>query len=163
MTLDEVLAREAIRDTMAKCAQAGDRLHAEDYAACYAEDGILQTGRVSGGHNLRLVGRPEILAWQKGLLGGDGKSSALARPGRVALTFVRHNLATSKIDITGFGTATARTYWHVITDIGPDHSGYYLDDFRKVDDEWLIAFRRARTDWASPDSLMVPPGSLEKR
>lgn len=162
MTPDELLAREAIRDTMAKCAQAGDRLRAEDYAACYAEDGILQTERTAGEYNLRLVGRAEILAWQRGLLGGDGKSSALAQPGKVALTFVRHNLATSKIDLTGPDSATVRTYWHVITNIGPDHSGYYLDNFRKLGDEWLIAFRRARTDWASPDSLMVPRGALEK-
>ena len=35
MTLDDLLAREAIRALMAKCAQAGDSLRAEEYAACF--------------------------------------------------------------------------------------------------------------------------------
>ena len=52
-------------------------------------------------------------------------------------------------------TAKARTYWVAYTSIGPDHCGYYLDDFRKVGDEWLIAHRRVRLDWESPDSLYM--------
>ena len=66
---------------------------------------------------------------------------------------MRHHLATSKIDLTGPDTANVRTYWVAWSDIGPDHSGYYLDTFRKVGEEWLIAHRVARVDWTSPDSL----------
>ena len=68
---------------------------------------------------------------------------------------MRHHLSTCKIDLTGPDTATARTYWVAWTDIGPDHNGYYLDDFRKVGDEWLIARRRVRRDWDAPGSLFV--------
>ena len=32
-------------------------------------------------------------------------------------------------------------------------AGYYLDSFRKVDGAWLIAHRRVREDWRSPQSL----------
>jgi len=66
---------------------------------------------------------------------------------------VRHHLSTSKIDLTGPDTAKARTYWVAWTDIGPDHAGYYLDTFRKVDGAWLIAHRRVRMDWEADASL----------
>jgi hypothetical protein len=47
-----------------------------------------------------------------------------------------------------------RTYWFVITAIGVDHSGYYDDRFAKVGGDWLLAYRRPRTLWTSPDSLL---------
>ena len=56
-------------------------------------------------------------------------------------------------ELTGPDSARARTYWVAWTDIGPDHDGYYLDSFRKVEDRWLIAHRRIREDWRSSDSL----------
>ncbi len=43
-----------------------------------------------------------------------------------------------------------------MTDIGPDHSGTYNDLFRKVGGQWLIAHRKIRVDWRSPDSLFPP-------
>lgn len=154
MTIDELLDREAIRDVMAKCTQAGDRLKAEDYASCFAEDGVVQSERAPGEFNMRHVGRAAILAWQKSKRGGEAKGTEVA--GNIPLTFARHNLSTSKIDLTGSDSATVRTYWIVFTDIGPDHSGYYLDDLRKIDGDWVIALRRVRTDWAAQDSLFVP-------
>jgi hypothetical protein len=68
---------------------------------------------------------------------------------------VRHHLSTSKIDLTEPDTALARTYWAAWTDIGPDHAGYYLDTFRKVGGEWLIAHRRIRLDWTAEGSLFA--------
>ncbi len=156
MTLDELLAREAIRALMAKCAQAGDSLRAEEYAACFTEDGILKTGAAGEGLGLNLASRAEIFAWQTEKR-APGKG--MGQSGPVALTFARHNLATCKIEITGPDSAQARTYWHVITDAGPDHSGVYRDTFRRVDGEWLIAERQVRTEWAAQNSLMVPPAS----
>ena len=155
MTLDELLAREAIRALLAKCTQAGDSLRAGEYASCFTEDGVLQTETEGGGLGLDLRSRAEILAWQTDKRKpGQGMGS-----GPVPLTFARHNLSTSKIEITGPDSAQARTYWHVNTDIGPDHSGVYRDMFRRVDREWLIGERRVKTEWAADNSLMVPPGS----
>jgi hypothetical protein len=147
MTLDDLLAREAIRDTMAKYNISGDRLKVDDYVACFTEDGIMESEFVPEDKAFRYSGKAEILAWQQRWLNrepGDAVHKA---------SFIRHHLSTSKIDITGPDTAKARTYWVAWTDIGPDHAGYYLDDFRKVGDEWLIAHRRVRLDWESPDSL----------
>jgi hypothetical protein len=98
----------------------------------------------------RYAGKAEILAWQRRWLDRDPNAPAIH-----GSRFIRHHLSTSKIDLTGPVTARARTYWVAWTDIGPDHAGYYLDDFRKVGDQWLIAHRRVRLDWESPDSLYM--------
>ena len=42
------------------------------------------------------------------------------------------------------------------TDIGLDHHGHYADRLAKVDGRWSIAHRRARIDWAAPNSLSGP-------
>jgi hypothetical protein len=148
MTIEELLAREAIRDTMAKYNTSGDRLKVADYVSCFTEDGIMESDGVPADKAFRYEGRAEIHAWQMRWL-----ERAADAPAIHSSRFIRHHLSTSKIDITGPDTARARTYWAAWTDIGPDHCGYYLDEFRKVGEEWLIAHRRVRLDWESPDSL----------
>ena len=150
MTLDEMLAREAIRDTMARYTMAGDKLKVDEYIACFTEDGVIQSERAPGDFLFRFAGREAIRQWQERWRSrGPGEAAVHAA------SFVRHNLTTCQIDLTGPETATARTYWTAWTDIGPDHSGIYLDDFRKVGDAWLIALRRVRRDWAADGSLFV--------
>ncbi len=148
MTLEELLAREAIRDTIAKYTTSGDRLKIDDYVSCFTEDGIMETDGVPEDRAFRYAGKAEILAWQKRWLERDDDAPEIH-----SARFIRHHMSTSKIDLTGPDTAKVRTYWVAWTDIGPDHAGYYLDDFRKVGDEWLIARRRVRLDWDSDGSL----------
>ncbi|MBV1916943.1 MAG: nuclear transport factor 2 family protein [Sphingomonadaceae bacterium] len=151
MTVDELLAREAIRDTLAKYNVSGDAMKTEDYAACFTRDGIIESMDREGGAGIHYEGRDAILAWQnawKNTPKGAETTTSVQRRAK----FVRHNLTTCKIDLTGPDTAKARTYWVVLTDVGPDHSGVYLDEFRKEDGQWLIAHRVVRTDWFSPDS-----------
>jgi SnoaL-like domain len=150
MTLDELLAREAIRDTMAKYNTSGDRLKAEDFAACFTADGIIESERVSGDEKFRYEGRAAIFEWQNRWRNREPGENVVHRA-----SFVRHHLTTCKIDMLGSDSARTRTYWTAWTDIGPDHAGYYLDDFRKEGDLWLIARRRIRMDWTSPDGLFA--------
>ena len=152
MTLEDLLAREAIRDTIAKYNVSGDRLKVDDYAACFTEDGVIQSERAPGDFIFRYEGREAIRAWQNRWLRREPGQDTVHKA-----SFVRHHLGTCKIDITGPDTATARTYWAAWTDIGPDHCGVYMDDFRKVDDQWLIARRRVKTEWNAPGSLFLAP------
>lgn len=145
MTLEDLLAREAIRDTMAKYNTAGDRLRIDDFVSCFTEDAVMESEHVPPDRLFRYEGRAAIRQWQERWLAGEG--------GTHGATFVRHHLSTSKIDLVGPGSATARTYWVAWTDIGPDHAGYYLDIFRKEGDQWLIAHRRVRMDWEAGNSL----------
>ena len=150
MNESELLAREGIRHTMASYTMAGDRLHVENFAAVFTDDAILETEGVPQRDAFRHVGRAAIHGWmnrwrERPREGGESVHQA---------SFVRHHLSTSLIEFLDQETARARTYWTAYTDIGPDHCGCYLDLFRKSGERWLIAHRRIRLDWRSPDSLM---------
>lgn len=145
MTVEDLLAREAIRDVMAKYTTSGDRLRVDDFVSCFTEDAVMESEHVPADRSFRYQGRAAIRAWQERWLAGEG--------GTHGATFVRHHLSTSKIDLAGADSATARTYWVAWTDIGPDHAGYYLDSFRRVGGQWLIAHRRVRMDWEADNSL----------
>jgi len=43
-----------------------------------------------------------------------------------------------------------------MTDVGPDHSGYYEDDFVIEDGRWVIAHRRVRVKWRAENSCLHP-------
>jgi 3-phenylpropionate/cinnamic acid dioxygenase small subunit len=150
MTLDELLARESIRQTMANYTLAGDRLRIDDFVAVFTDDAILESEGVPESDTFRYEGRESMRAW----FSRWSKPANAATPTHQA-TFVRHHLSTSQIELTGADTARARTYWTAYTDIGADHCGYYIDAYRKVDQQWLIAHRRIRLDWRSPQSLFT--------
>jgi len=145
MTVDELLAREAIRDTMARYTVAGDRLRVDDFVAVFTEDAVLASEGVEDSDVFRHEGRPAIRRWIAAWNnGGTGKS---------APAFVRHHLSTSLVELTSPQTAKARTYWVAYTNIGPDHCGQYLDVFRKTAGSWLLAERKVRLDWRADNSL----------
>jgi hypothetical protein len=141
----ETNARAAIAETLATCAQAGDARKADAYAQCFTEDGILDLGE-------RIVGREAIRRWMSA-------PSVIPQPKGSSPGFVSHHLTTCHIELTSAHAAKVRTYWLVITAIGLDHSGYYDDRFLEVDCVWLIAYRKPRTLWTSPQSLLVRPQS----
>lgn len=150
MTLEEMLAREAIRQTMAAYTVAGDRLHEDDFIAVFTEDAVLESEGVPDSDLFRYEGREAIRQW---ISRWRNPPEGVTRTHQA--TFVRHHLATCHIELTGPDSAKARTYWVAWTDIGPDHAGYYLDSFRKSDDRWLIVHRRIRRDWQSDASLFT--------
>ncbi len=140
MTDEQVKARAIIQQRLAACTQAGDARKADDYAACFTEDGVLQL-------DAAIEGREAIRQWM-------AAPSPIPQPKSGVPGFVSHHLTTCRIDFTGEATATARTYWLVTSAAGLDHNGYYVDDLRKVGEDWLIAHRRPRTLWTSPDSMI---------
>lgn len=139
MTLDELLAREGVRHTMATYNVTGDGNDADGFAGVFTEDGVLESG------TFRFEGREAI------------RQSKLDRIKAGHAPFVRHNVTTSRIEITGADTATAKTYFVVFTDVGPDHAGYYADSWRKVGEAWLIAHRKVHLDWMSEASRFRRP------
>jgi hypothetical protein len=148
MTIEELLAREAIRKTIAAYTVAGDSLRTDAFAALFTPDAILETDGVAPEDHFRHEGQAQIRDWMDGW-----RSRAQSGEGTHQSAFVRHHLSTCHIEMTGQDTARARTYWVAWTESGPDHCGYYLDQFRKSGDVWLIAHRRIREDWRSPQSL----------
>jgi 3-phenylpropionate/cinnamic acid dioxygenase small subunit len=147
MTLDELIGRECIRQTMARYNMAGDRLRSEDFIAVFTDDAVLETERVPESDAFRCEGRDAIREWFA-RWHSRAREAAAQRA-----TFIRHHLSTSQVEFSGPDTARARTYWMAYSDIGPDHCGYYVDVFRKTGEQWLIAHRRVRLDWRAPHSL----------
>jgi 3-phenylpropionate/cinnamic acid dioxygenase small subunit len=159
MTLDELLARESIRQTITNYNIAGDRLRVDDFVAVFTEDAIFEMDGVGDEPGLRNVGREVIRTWFLGW----GRGAKDANPVHQA-KFIRHHLSTCHIELTSPETAKTRTYWTAYTDIGADHGGFYVDQFRKTGDRWLIAHRHVRLDWSSPNSLYVSSlGNLRRR
>jgi len=148
MNIEEVLAREGIRKSLADYTMAGDRLKVDDFVSVFTEDAILESEGVPQQDSFRYVGGEEIRRW---LTRWQNKSGTELKAHEA--TFVRHHLTSCQIEITTAKAARARTYWIAYTDIGPDHSGYYVDEFSKVHGNWLIAHRRIRLDWQSEESL----------
>jgi SnoaL-like domain len=135
---DDSADRNAIRNLMARYSLASDCGRFEALADTFAEDGTLCfSGQAT-------TGRAAIVARlnQRG-------------PRNAALTFTRHHLTTSMIEVDG-EHATGKTYFQVLTNIGLDHCGVYLDQFIRRDGNWYFARREARADWQAPGSLYTP-------
>lgn len=135
---DDSADRNAIRNLMARYSLASDCGRFEALAETFAEDGTLCfSGQAT-------TGRAAIVARlnQRG-------------PRNPALTFTRHHLTTSLIEVEG-ERATGKTYFQVLTNIGLDHCGVYLDTFVSQDGNWSFARREARVDWQAPQSLYPP-------
>jgi hypothetical protein len=146
MTEHEYLARATIEQTLGACTQAGDARKAEAYAACFAEDGVLEL------RQQRIEGREAIRRWMQApsVIPQPGPGAERRSPG-----YVSHHLTTCRIELTSPSTATVRTYWLVTTAVGLDHNGYYDDRFVQVGADWLLAHRRPVTLWKSADSLVA--------
>jgi hypothetical protein len=144
MTQDELLAREAIRDVIARYNHAGDRGRLDELVRCFAEDGALE---LEGEAPLR--GRAAIHAHLSGVAARLAANTARAT--------LRHHVSSLRIEVQGAGAAEAWSYFSVFTEIGLDHWGRYGDRLVRRGDEWLFALRRVRVDGASPGSRMLEP------
>ena len=142
MDVDELCAREAIRDVIARYNHAGDRGRVADLARCLTPDGELVLD-----DDAPIVGRAAIVEY----LVGVGRRVA-ARSQRVQM---RHHVSSVAIDLQDRDHATAFSYWVVFTEIGVDHWGRYADRLVRDGDGWLLAHRRCRLDGWAPDSRVV--------
>lgn len=149
MTDEEWKARSGIEKTLAAIAHAGDSRKADAYAGCFTDEGVLD---LTHGGGVAIEGREAIRAWMNApspippatnVKNGD-------RPGG----FISHHITSCRIEVTGPGSAAARTYFLVTSPVGLDHNGYYDDRFRRVGDDWLLEHRKPRTLWFAPDSLV---------
>jgi hypothetical protein len=144
MDLQQFADREEIRDLMARYNIAGDRGQVDVLAATFAEEGVIEFGGAAMQGPAAIAAR---LGGRSDPAGGGGKSSAL--------TVIRHHLTTSEVVVDG-DSARARTYFHVLTDIGPDHHGVYVDRLVRTAAGWRFAHRQVRIDWQADDSLFQP-------
>jgi hypothetical protein len=143
----ELVAREQIRDTVARYNWSGDAGRLNALAETFCADGVLE---IRGLEPLR--GRREIVAFLSDVTG-----NVAIDPG--VKPVVRHSVANVLFASLTPDRAEVSSYFTVVTHIGLDHFGRYRDTLVPDGDMWLIKHRKVSTDWAAPNSIMArrPP------
>lgn len=146
MELWELVARERIRDTLARYNWSGDSLRLDELAQSFCEDGELE---LRGSDPVR--GRAAIVELLGGVVEAPNSTAQTAGVKRI----VRHNLTNIRFTEVRPDEARVSCYFTVFTEIGLDHYGRYRDVLVPVGDDWLIRHRFVSTDWSAPDSTMA--------
>jgi 3-phenylpropionate/cinnamic acid dioxygenase small subunit len=144
MELWELTARESIRDLVARYNANGDAGRFDQVVELFAEDARMEIG---DGLPPR-VGREEIRTIFTGVR--DGAASG-DHP-----VYLRHCTSTLQIDLVDEETATSRCYFFVLTAVGLDHWGRYVDGYTRSGGVWRFSHRRVTTDGHSPESRFRP-------
>jgi hypothetical protein len=140
MTLDDLLAREGIRDLVARYNSYSDTGRFDPLWELFADDAVMETG--NAGEELTTY---EGIDGIKQIFTGaqDRVQEQLATSGP---TYVRHFTSTHQIDLVDPDHATGRCYFAVIIDDGLDHWGRYVDRYVRIDDRWRFEHRRVTVD-----------------
>ncbi len=144
MDVWELIAREQIRDTIARYNHAGDAGHFDEMVDQFTLDGVLELRDL----DQQFHGRAELREYFASV--GARFAARERRSGPL-----RHFVTNVQINVTPPSEATSVAYFLVITDIGLDHWGRYRDQLVPVDDRWLLGRRSVRTDGFSPGSLFA--------
>jgi SnoaL-like domain len=137
MELWELVAREAIRETVASYAHYADSGRFDDVVQLFIADGVLEVkGREPA------VGHDGLHEFFTGV--GDDLA------GTTTVPLIRHYTSNLSIDIVGPDEANARCYFLAITEHGVDHWGRYRDRLVPRGQQWLFAHRVVRTDGVTP-------------
>ena len=129
----ELVARERIRDLVARYAHAVDRGRFDELVALFSDTGVLELpdGRTAQGHaNIRT------------LLQATGTSLRAT----TVVPWVRHHVTSHVITTQDPTNAEGFAYFFVVTERGPDHWGRYHDHYVAAGDGWRFARRRVRLD-----------------
>ena len=136
----ELIARESIRDLVARYNANGDSGRFAPMLELFADDAAMELPDATH------TGREAIRAMLEGVATRTGD-----RPASGA-RFIRHFTATHQIDIASTSEASGRAYYAVLTDKGLDHWGRYIDRYCCIDGRWLFAHRKVSVDGAVPGS-----------
>ncbi|HKY16067.1 MAG TPA: nuclear transport factor 2 family protein [Microthrixaceae bacterium] len=155
MELWELVARERIRDTLARYNWSGDAFRLDELAAAFCEDGVLEVRGREPFH-----GRAAIVDFLSGgAERGDDEARRAARLAEAKASgvrrIVRHLVTNTRMVEVTPDRARVESYFTVVTEIGLDHHGRYRDVLEPVGDEWLIRSRLVSTDWRDPRSTMA--------
>jgi len=157
----ELVARERIRDALARYSWAGDALRLDELAAAFCEDGELE---IRGEPPVR--GRAAIVERLGGAsaVDDDARREAARAASASAGTrrIVRHVVSNVQFVEVTPEHARVGSYFTVVSEAGLDHCGRYRDLLLPVGDEWLIKHRFVSTDWRAPTSTMASPEAVDR-
>jgi SnoaL-like domain len=143
MEMWELVAREQIRDTLARYNWSGDAGRVYGLAETFCADGVLE---IRGVEPLR--GRSQIAAFLGGVTGNIADNVDVN-------PVVRHNVTNVLFTALTPNEAHVSSYFTVVTHIGLDHFGRYRDTLVPDGGAWLVKHRKVSTDWAAANSVMA--------
>jgi hypothetical protein len=141
MELWELIARESIRDLVARYNANADSGRFAEVLKVFADDAVMELVATDGTVR-RFEGTEAIGTIFTGTKGDWDK----AMRGAAVPHHVRHFVATHQIDLLDEERAKGRCYFAVLMGHGLDHWGRYVDEYGVRDGRWLITQRRALSD-----------------
>ena len=145
MELWELVARESIRDLVARYNANGDAGRFDQVLALFADDAVMELVSAAG-EVRRYEGVDQIATIFTGTKAAWDARSA----GRTGPHHVRHFVATHQIDVEDETRARGRSYFVVVMPHGVDHWGRYVDQYGVRRGRWVITSRRAISDGQAP-------------
>ncbi|MFL6240625.1 MAG: nuclear transport factor 2 family protein [Actinomycetes bacterium] len=134
----ELVAREAIRDLVARYNANGDSGRIDAVVALFAPDAVLDVmGKPHTGHD-------EIRRMFDQAIRDMAPKAETPAPAAV-----QHHTSTVQIDVVDEQHARARSYFQVLMNGGIDHWGRYVDEFGVVDGRWLFTQRKVTVSGAA--------------
>jgi hypothetical protein len=150
MELWELVAREEIRDTLARYTWCGEFMDAAGFGDCFTPGAVLE---IKGGATYR--GRDEIVGMITGVR--DRTRAAVAPDAAGPPAVMRHFVANVRIELASPERARSFAYFTVfMPPHGHDHWGRYADELVREEARWRFARRRVSVDGAVPASRMWP-------
>jgi hypothetical protein len=144
MELWELIARESIRDCIARYNANADSGRWDGLMVVFAPDAVFEASdEVVRGHAAIRAYFSAVA--ERARDDGEPDRDATAVTPR---QFIRHFTATTQIDVLNEAEARARSYYMVLTAHGVDHWGRYIDEYGAIDGRWLITKRVVTTDAA---------------
>jgi 3-phenylpropionate/cinnamic acid dioxygenase small subunit len=152
MELWELVARESIRDLVARYNANGDAGRFEQVLEVFADDAVMelvteagQVRRYEGTAEIATIFSGTKAAWDA--RAAEGADTGATPEGSPPTRFhVRHVVGTHQIDLEDRANARGRSYFVVLMPHGLDHWGRYIDRYGVRDGRWLITSRRAVSD-----------------
>lgn len=144
MNLDELIARESVRDNYARYNHAGDRGRLTELAECFTEDGVLE---VKDRFSAR--GRSEIATVLTEVAAQFPRTDT---PPPGAHHIMRHYVANLLFTSIAPDRIHSTAYYAVLLVDAVDHWGRYRDELVPVDGRWLFARRQVSVDGKRPGS-----------
>jgi ketosteroid isomerase-like protein len=151
MELWELVARESIRDLVARYNANGDSGRFEEMMKVFADDAVMELVAADGTVR-RYEGAAEVATiFTATKSGWDTGTKDTTSP--AARHHVRHFTSTHQIDLLSETQAKGRLYYLVVMAHGVDHWGRYIDDYGVRRGRWVITQRRALSDGRVEHSL----------
>jgi 3-phenylpropionate/cinnamic acid dioxygenase small subunit len=151
LELWELIARESIRDLVARYNANGDSGRFEEMLKVFADDASMElvaadgtVRRYDGIKQVATIFTDTKSTWDASLgsrpdrRGGSGRTAPRHH--------IRHFTSTHQIDLVDESHARGRCYFAVLMPHGLDHWGRYVDEYGVRDGRWVITLRRALSD-----------------